>query len=246
MTVTRVVIVDDEAPARRRLRRMLERIGGIEVVGEAQDGIEARELFESVHPDVAFLDIDMPGLDGLSVAAERPNSGRPPAIIFVTAHPKHAVEAFDLEATDYLLKPVTAERLRKSLRRVPAQPEAPGRADEVERRPSGHGPRVTARHGSTIHVFDARQIERLSASDKCVILRHEANEYLVDRSLTELQQQLEDFDFLRVHRKELINLAHLERVHTEDGMTEAVMKSGQHVPVSRRQTQALKRRLGIK
>lgn len=170
----RVLVVDDEAPARRRLSRMLARLPGIEVVGEAVDGGEAIERARSLSPDLVLLDIDMPGLDGVAVAERL----RGTAVVFTTAHAEHAARAFELRAIDYLLKPVTPARLEDAIARVrergAAAPEMLSAA-LAKLLGAREPPRVSARRGSTVHVFDARVIGRFFAADKYTVFVHEGD-----------------------------------------------------------------------
>src|SRR4051812_44900346 len=122
MNPLRVLIVDDEAPARSELRYLLERLRDVQVVGEAAGAAEALALAKAVHYDVVFLDIQMPGLTGLEAAPLVREQPRPPAVVFVTAHPEYAVDAFAVEAFDYLLKPVDPDRLARGLERLPGGP----------------------------------------------------------------------------------------------------------------------------
>lgn len=241
----KVLVVDDEAPARRRLGRLLARIEGLDVVGEAADGVDAHEQLATLRPDLVLLDVDMPEMDGLSLAAEHPEL----AVVFVTAHAEHAVEAFDLEAVDYLLKPVTEARLRQAIERVRGRTATldPTRiARELRPLLRTETPRITTTQGSTARVFDAREIERFTATHKLVAFQHEGAEHLVDESLTQLEQRLASHDFMKVHRAELVNLARVRALHREDGVAELELRSGERVPVSRRLLPELERRLGLR
>lgn len=239
----RVLIVDDEAIARRRMERMVSGMPEVEVVGTATDGVEARGAVEALSPDVVLLDIDMPECDGLTLAATTPL----PAVVFVTAHREHAIEAFEVDAVDYLLKPVTRARLVQALDKVRARmrDSAPDVSDAVrealadERRP----PRLSARSGDVLHVFDARDIQRLSARDKVTLFLREGTEYVLDESLNELERRLEAWDFIRVHRSELINLGAVVSVHLGGGESSVQLRDGSQVSVSRRALPQLKKRL---
>jgi two-component system response regulator LytT len=125
-------VVDDEAPARSELRFLLGEAGGVEVIGEASNAIEATQLIKAIPYDVIFLDINMPGLTGVQLAEALSAHPRPPAIIFVTAHSEHAVKAFEVKATDYLVKPVDLERLRQAISRLtPVAEQAPARVERI-------------------------------------------------------------------------------------------------------------------
>lgn len=230
----KVLVVDDEAPARRRLVRMLGRLGGVEVVGEAADGEEALALARRLAPDLLLLDIDMPEMDGLELA-EVPDL---PPIVFTTAHAEHALRAFEVAAVDYLLKPISRERLAEAIdrarARVGAAPVGPG------------GPvRVTARSGSTVYVVDAAEITRFHAEDKVTVFTHEGRELLLDESLSSLEQRLAAHGFMRTHRAELVRLSAVRALHTEDGSTSVELRDGSRAAVGRRMVAELKRRLGI-
>ena len=246
----RVLVVDDEAPARRRLLRMLAEEDDIEVVGEASDGLEARALIERHAPDLLLLDVQMPELDGLTLARD-PGM---PALVFTTAHAEHAVAAFELAALDYLLKPIERERLRRALARVRerlAQARGAGldaaQLGELMRgaRERGAPPRLAAREGNRVHLFDLASVTRLSAQDKYVVLIYRGREYLLGDSLAELEARLAGFGFVRVHRAELVNLAAVVAITGEPGQARVELRDGQHAPVSRRELPALRRRLGL-
>lgn len=231
----RVLVVDDEQLARRRMVRMLDRISDVEVVGEAADGIEAREQVIKLVPDLVLLDIDMPELDGLSLASELDVP-----VVFTTAHAQHAVEAFDLEAKDYLLKPVSEGRLQKAIERVRSGSTAGSGPD-----PDGV-PRVSARIGTAVHVFDARTIPRFFASDKYTLFHRAGEEFVLDESLNALEKRLSPHGFFRVHRGELVRLAAVTTLHTLDDGPVVELDDGQRATVSRRQLGELKRRLGVR
>lgn len=242
----RVVIVDDEAPARRRLIRMLATIDGVEVVGEASDGVEALELIETLNPDLLLLDIRMPRLDGMAVAA----CPHLPPIVFTTAHMDHALDAFEVDAVDYLLKPIEPERLRRAIERARSRelrftPRAlVGLLEQAEKRTPSL-PRIAARAGDTVRVLDPRELTRLYASDKYTLTRHQGEELILDESLATLEQELREHHFLRVHRRELINLEHVRAVHGGEGQSCVELSDGQRAVVSRRMLAELKRRLGL-
>ena len=237
-----VLIVDDEPIARRRLERMLASVPGVSVVGTASDGEQARRAVADLSPDVVLLDIDMPECDGLTLAA----TASLPAVVFVTAHREHAIEAFEVDAVDYVLKPVSRPRLLQALERVRSRAgERPAVAETVrdvlvtQRRP----PRLSARAGEVLHVFDARDIPRLQARDKATLFWVEGVEYVLDESLTELERRLEGWEFVRVHRSELVNLAAVVSVHLGSGESSVTLRDGTQVPVSRRALPLLKQRL---
>lgn len=237
----KVLVVDDEAPARRRLVRMLGRIAGVDVIGEAADGVEARDMLRAERPDVVLLDIHMPELDGLTLMEREPDM---PPVVFTTAYDQHAVRAFELAAVDYLLKPVPQARLEQALAR--ARRLLPRDVAELHARMRPAAPpRLVARHGGSVRLLDPRAITRLFAADKYTIARVDGDELVLDESLSRLEAQLADHGFLRVHRGELVNLAAVRAVH-EAGGTEVELADGQRARVSRRMAAALRRRLGLR
>jgi DNA-binding LytR/AlgR family response regulator len=215
----RILLVDDEPLARRRMRRLLRDVPGAEVVGEAADGESARRELQTLAPDLVLLDISMPGLDGLSLAAE----GHLPAIVFVTAHTEHALAAFDAAAVDYLVKPVEPERLARALERVQQRSV----------------PRVVTTEAGATHVFDAREIPRFWAIDKYTAFRHGGREHLTEESLVQLEARLGRHGFVRVHRGELVALGRI-RTLVDDAV---LLDDGDRARVSRRLVADLRRRL---
>ena len=232
----RVLIVDDEPLARSRLRRLCARIEGVEVCGEAGDGEAALASIAALAPDVVLLDIDMPGLDGLAVAESRGEAG--PAVIFTTAHARYALDAFEADALDYLLKPVVPERLERALakvRRARARPEGSGT----------DASRLTVQDGSTLRVFDVRQIRRFRATDKYVVFHCEGAEHETRESLASLETRLAPLGFVRVHRAELVRLDSVRALEPEPGgAATLVLDDGSRVPVSRRSATEVRRMLG--
>ena len=237
----RVLVVDDEPLARRRLVRMLGRIPGVVVTGEAEDGLAARHLLHAERPEVVLLDIQMPELDGLTLMELEPDM---PPVVFTTAYDQHAVRAFELAAVDYLLKPVQQARLEQALARARRREAARDMAALHAHLHPGAMPRLVARHQGSLRLLDPRQVTRLFASDKYTIVRVDGDELMLDDSLNSLEERLAAHGFLRVHRGELINLAAVRAVH-EAGGTEVELTDGQRARVSRRMATELKRRLGI-
>jgi DNA-binding LytR/AlgR family response regulator len=250
----RCFIADDEPAARQRLRRLLETVPDASVVGEAADGASTLGLLQSCQADVLLLDIAMPELDGLGVAAALAASPEPvPAIIFVTAYDDHALRAFELAAVDYLVKPVQAERLAEALARVTRRGLGPGAAAELSTllqqlqaaRPSR---RMAARSGAKFVVFDPARVYGMFARDHYSVLLLDQQELLVDDSLDQLSRRFDPAQFLRVHRSAVINLALLrELVHEGDRRYVAVLSdaAATRVPVSRERLPALRAALGI-
>jgi len=233
----KVMIVDDEPLARKRLRKLVQRIEGLAYVGEAENGRDALAQLPELAPDLLLLDIDMPGIDGLALARALEKQV---SIVFTTAHREHAVEAFRIEAIDYLLKPVEEALLREAVARV------------LERRTTFSAAasgvaqmRLAARRKGLVEWVDAAHVTRLHAADKYVLCRVQGHEYLFDESLSELEQKLAPCGFARVHRAELVNLTHVRALHVEGEGHTLELSDGQRVSVSRRSLAALKQRLGL-
>ncbi len=239
----KVLVVDDEAPARRRLLDLLEELPGIEVVGEASDGLEALAAIERTHPDLVLLDIEMPELDGLSLAARYAEL---PAIIFVTAYSEHAVKAFDVHAVDYLLKPVRQERLVEALGRVRSNGKrGPTFLGTLHRPAANEIPRVVVQERGAIRLFDARAINRFYASEKYTAFVCDGQEQLTQEPLLELEERLRPHGFMRVHRGELVRVSAIRSLRSEGGCHELDLVDGQTARVSRRLMSALKKELGL-
>jgi len=242
----RALVVDDEAVARRRLTRMLRRFEDLEVVGEAADGSEALEKIHALTPDVVFLDIRMPEIDGLDLARRLDQT----QVVFTTAYDQYAVEAFETSAVAYLLKPIDAERLAAAIEKLRRQRGPVGELDleRVLRRVVARDdpPRVTARRGDTIRVFDPREITRFRAQDGYTGFSYEGRVFLLDETMASLTERLTEWGFVRVHRGELINLGRVRALRREDDQNLVELSDGQRAPVSRRHLQELKRRLGIR
>jgi len=245
----RCLIVDDEAPARAELRYLLESFPDVQVVGEATNADEAAVLLDSLHYDVVMLDIRMPGGTGLELAARLRAQEHPPAIVFTTAYPDHAVEAFDLAAVDYLVKPFDEERLRRALERALRPFGADD--DDLPADDVPTGSTVTARipvqqAGRTVLV-EPDAIYYASASRGYSYLKLDDDRVLTTYTLADLERRLTD-EFFRCHRSHLVNLRHVrELVSDFQGGLMLIMDDPEHsrVEVSRRQAAALRRALGV-
>jgi len=205
--MVRVLIVDDEAPARDKLRRWVGAQGDFEVAGEAADGLAAAAAIESLKPDVVFLDIQMPGLSGLEVAAQL-ESDAAPLLVFVTAFDEHAIRAFDLNAVDYLLKPYDRDRLEKSLQRLRERRGAAqlGSAVRAARAQTRSSDRLLVPRGEQLELIEASAIHWLEADDNYVHVHTAGAKYLVRRTLADLLEQLGE-RFVRIHKSTAVNLA---------------------------------------
>ncbi|AEG43816.1 LytTR family DNA-binding domain-containing protein [Isoptericola variabilis] len=259
----RALIVDDEAPARAELRYLLEEVGGVQVVGEATNGEEALLLLRSLDYDLVLLDVRMPGGSGLDVARALRDLPRRPQVVFTTAYPDHAVDAFDLAAADYLVKPFDAERLRRALERAlahaePASGEAPSAGSpgpwddgpaHVPPSPADVEPlvRIPVTKDARTVLVDGAAIVYASAARGYSYLKLADERLLVTFSLNELERRLRGH-FFRTHRSYLVNLDHVRELGPDfQGSLVLVMDDRQRsrVEVSRRHARELRRRLGL-
>lgn len=205
----KVLIVDDEQLARQRLGRMVDDLDGYSVAGEAANGRLALEQAQQVAPDVVLLDIRMPGMDGLEAARHLSELPEPPAVIFCTAYEEHAVQAFDLQAVGYLLKPVRRDKLRDALSKAQrvnkAQLAALGGTDEQRRT------HISARTRRGIELIAFEDVRYFQADQKYVTVRFVGGEVIIDETLRELEQEFAGH-VLRIHRNCLVATAHIERL----------------------------------
>ena len=240
MTTLKALIVDDEPPARARLGALLRELDQVEVVGEAGNAEETLALLDQLAPDILYLDVRMPGMSGLELARHLTRLPAPPAIVFITAHGEHAMEAFEAEAVGYLLKPVRKEKLAAAtLRACRLSP----RQLATVTRPTPRT-RLPVRHRDGIRLLRIEDIICLLAEQKYTTVRHTGGEDLIEDSLRQLEAEFADH-FLRVHRGALVNRACLESVERlADGSHVARVRGMQEsLPVSRRMAAELKARL---
>jgi two-component system response regulator AlgR len=245
----RIFLIDDESPARIRMRTVL---GDLQaelpniVVGEAGNGEEALARLPDATPDVVLVDIHMPQMSGMELARHLANLERRPAVIFVTAHDQYAIEAFEVNALDYLLKPVRAQRLVAALTKARGAGAPP--AEALERAAQTQGPRrfLSVSERGRILLVPVAEIVYLKAELKYVTVRTAEREHLVEESLTNLEQEF-GAQFVRIHRSALVSrtaVRGFERITDEDGEGAgwAVILEGcdDRLPVSRRQWPAVK------
>ncbi len=237
----RILIVDDEAPARRRLRELLDDCSSampLAVVGEAQHGREALDLLQSAPADLVLSDIHMPDMDGMELARHLSKLSHPPVVVFTTAYNEHAVEAFELSAVDYLMKPIRVQRLLAALQKVPKlKPVAPERIAQLS---------VSARRflsvteRSRVVLVPIEEIVYLKAELKYITIRTAQREFLLEESLTKLETEF-GHRFVRVHRNCLVArdfIRGFERRVNDDGDAhwEVLLRGvNEALPVSRRQ-----------
>jgi len=240
------MVVDDEELARVRLRKMLDEVGGVSVVGEAANGIEAVESIERLDPDLVFLDIQMPGMTGFDVIEAL---GDVPLIVFVTAFDDYAIRAFEVNSIDYLLKPVEPDRLREAVGRAAGLlSEGPVLEREIEKlttmvRARGLE-RLPVSKGKKIVLLDLDEIMWFSSDEGLVFAHTGPARFVVNRTLSELEERLDDTRFFRIHRSTIVNLNHVrEIVPWFSGKYKVVMSDsgGSELTLSRSRAKELRR-----
>ena len=242
----RIIIVDDEMLARGVVREYLAEHPDVEVVAECANGFEAVKAITELAPDLVFLDIQMPKLDGFEVAEL---AGAKTRYIFATAFDQYAIKAFEFHALDYLLKPFSQQRFDQALAHARAN-LAKGDGDggaavqNMVREAAGRNKplgRVLIRDGAKVHVINSDKIEVIEAQDDYVQIRSEGKSYLKNQRMAELEEQLDAGQFLRIHRSWIVNIACVDRIEqaTKDSYV-AILKDGAKVPVSRSGYQKLR------
>jgi two-component system LytT family response regulator len=239
----RVLVVDDEELARRGLRRDLAELGGLEVIGECADGFEAVKAAAEEKPDLVFLDIRMPRLDGFEVLSLL-DPGI--AVVFVTAHDDRAVQAFDANAVDYVMKPVDPERLARAVerardrlrRREPLPLAAIGAAARAPGEPLS---RLLVKDGARVHVIPVDDIDSIEAQDDYIAVHVAGKTHLKQQTIGDLEAGLDPRRFVRIHRSWILNLDRLDRIelYAKDSRV-AILKDGRRLPLSRAGHQRLR------
>jgi two-component system LytT family response regulator len=242
----RILIVDDEQPARERLKRLLDDTEGAEVIGEAADGHQAVVLIEQEQPDIVLLDIQMPGLDGFGVidALEEP-----PPIVFVTAYDEYAIHAFEVNALDYLLKPFSKERLKQAIRRAQEElaegPDFASRLAPLLENLSSQGhylTRLAVRDHDRIRVLNVDKADWFGIENEQTFVHVGSKAYLIRRTLADLNARLDPARFFRAHRSAIVNLDQVkEIIPWFKGSHKLRLTTGAEVDLSRARARALRR-----
>jgi len=233
----RIIIVDDEMLARGVVREYLAEHADVEVVAECANGFEAVKAITELAPDLVFLDIQMPKLDGFEVAEL---AGGKTRYIFATAFDQYAIKAFEFHALDYLLKPFSQQRFDQALAHARAnmgKDAGDAAVQNMVREAAGRNKplgRVLIRDGAKVHVINADKIEHIEAQDDYVQIRSEGKSYLKNQRMAELAGQLDGEQFLRIHRSYIVNIAFVDRIEqaTKDSHV-AILKDGARIPISR-------------
>ena len=233
---TGVLIVDDEAPARAILRELLSAEKGLRILAECANGFEAVKAATDLDPDVVFLDIEMPKLNGFEVLELlEPKI----AVVFVTAYDSYALRAFEVHAVDYVLKPFRAERLREALSRARERIGRKGRPDaavlaQAARPPGQYLERIAVRDGTRVHLIPAAKLDYAEAQDDYVALKSEGKKHLKQQTLVSLAAALDPSDFVRVHRSFLVRLDRVRSIELyAKNSRVAILSDGTRIPISR-------------
>ena len=249
------IVADDEQPARDELCYLLDQIDGVEVIGQAANGLEAVETITKLDPDLAFLDIQMPGLTGLEVVRQLQGSGTTAVVVFVTAFDHQAVEAFEVNAVDYLLKPVEAARLAQAVNRARTRrADSPPLADQLDRlvrmiAPAQRPAQVAVRVQERFVLVQADDILYASVVDDSInIVTGHVSGTSNDRTLDELQARLDPATFWRVHRSHLVNINKIKEIvpwFSRNYILRMKDAKATEIPVSRSQTRRLREYLKL-
>jgi DNA-binding LytR/AlgR family response regulator len=242
----RTLIVDDEAPARERLRKFIAQNDLVELIGEADNGVRALEMIEEESPDLVLLDIQMPDLDGFGVIQAIENS---PLIIFVTAYDEYAIRAFEVNALDYLLKPFTRERLDKAIERAHQElskgTTSPSKLDalfETLKEQRRYIERIAVRKESKIFVVDAANIDWIGTEKGPIYIHTKGDSYLTRYTLDELESRLNPDIFFRTHRSAIVNLTRIKEIVPWFAGTFLLrLTTGAEVELSRNQAKQLRK-----
>jgi two-component system, LytTR family, response regulator len=252
----RAYLVDDEPLALERLTRMLQGDSRVKITGSSIDPVTALDELRQEAPDVLFLDIHMPGLSGFELLAELPGQ---PFVIFTTAYDRYALEAFRVNAIDYLLKPIEPDHLERALskaERMTSRGERPAEVRELlaqigatlQLGKSRWLDRIASRSGDKVEPIDLRRVTHFFSKDKLTFAATPERSHVVDLTISELEQKLDPGRFIRIHRGLILNLDHLLELHAMfGGRMLARLKDGKktELPVSRDRVAALKGRLGL-
>lgn len=229
----RTLIVDDEPEARRLLREYCEAHPALHVVGESADGLQAVLDIRELHPELVFMDVHMPALDGFGVLGELEPAEMPAHVVFTTAHDRYALRAFEVAAEDYLLKPFDRARFRAAVQRVFDRKTAPAAQEEV----------LLVRSGSRLHSVRACDVRWIEACGDYAKVHTAAGSFLATSGLGDLEKRLDPTRFLRVHRSAMLYLPAVRHLHPNgQGGWTALLEGGAAVPVGRTYVAILKRR----
>jgi two-component system LytT family response regulator/two-component system response regulator LytT len=257
----RAILADDEQPARDELKYLLDQLGGVDVVGQAANGVEALAAIERLQPDVVFLDVQMPGLTGFEVAHRIIDAEVPTQIVFVTAFDQYAIEAFSVNAVDYVLKPIDADRLEQTLSRVrrrlaseqasklPLSPADLEKVIEAVQARQGRRDQLAIRTGERFVLVQSDEVIHASLVDEAiVVVTNMVSGTSNYRTLDELQARLDPAVFWRVHRSHLVNITKIKEIvpwFNRNYLLKMKDPKATEIPVSRTQTRRLREYLQL-
>jgi two-component system LytT family response regulator len=252
----KVYLVDDEPLALKRLRRMLDATGRVEIVGSSTDPIEAEAFLNQNHIDMLFVDIEMPGWNGFELLSRLPSE---PLVVFTTAYSQYALQAFQVHSIDYLLKPIDAASLDRALHKMERilqgsakQPDlaalAAKLADLTQSRKSGFPARLPSRTGDKVEFVDVAKVTHFYASDKLTFAATPSKDYAIDFTITDLETKLDPDAWIRIHRSTIVNVNAIQEMHTWFGGKLLIrLNDGKRteLAVSRERAKDLKDRIGL-
>jgi two-component system response regulator LytT len=252
VSALRTLVVDDEKLARDRLLRFLADVPDVDVVGEAENGVDAVARIDALHPDLVFLDVQMPGMDGFDVL--RALDPPPPAVVFATAYDEYAIRAFEVQAVDYLLKPFARARVVEAVQRVqqrrtqtgPPSIDVDALVRLINGRPAHQLTQLSVHAGKRILLLPVGEVRWFGVEHRLVYAHNAERGYMTNYTLRELEERLDPEVFFRAHKASLVNLEHVkEIVPWFGGRYKLVMRdaAGSEVPVSRSAARTLRAKL---
>ena len=236
-----VLIVDDEQPAIKKIRSYLKKEKGIESITEAENGVEAVRIIRKNNPDLVFLDIQMPGMNGFEVI-EAVRVENMPAVVFVTAYDEYAIDAFEVQAVDYLLKPYDQERFRTSLNRALEQIQSGGKESTILKRLLSeinreikYLRRIMVKKGSRFFFVNTHEVMYISAYEKYINLHTSEATHLIRDTLNRMESRLDPENFARIHRSSIVNMNYIKEMQPwSHGDCIVILKDGTKLTLSRR------------
>lgn len=241
----KVILIDDEPLARLLLREFLEDFPEIQVVAECNDGFEGAKAIAQHHPDLIFLDVQMPKINGfelLEIITEQP------AVIFTTAFDEYALKAFETNALDYLLKPISKERFQQAIHKFLSQKEQTESVviSEIPNKQPEEQNRIVIKDGTEISIIPTSEVECIEAYDDYVKIHHKGKMHLKKKTMAYFEQTLNPKQFVRIHRSFILNVSELTKIESfEKNSYLAILRSGKRLPISRTAYTPLKELLGI-
>lgn len=238
----RALIVDDEPLARENLVLRISDQSDFEVCGQADNGHDAILLSQSLAPDVIFLDINMPGVDGLQAASQLITEHNA-MLVFVTAYSEHAIEAFRVDALDYIVKPIDDEIFNEAIIRVRERVKQNKQLKKLPKSQDVYLKRLGIKDGATIHMIDVNDIELIEVAGDYLCIAALGQNYIHKQTLKSLLLLLDPAKFIQIHRSNVINITHLDRIENDEGRLVALLKNNKQLQVSRRYRKAVREKI---